>query len=64
MDTLSPVSSTSSLALLQAALANQKTQDALTTAVAVEAQNIQKQQGAAAVQLIEAAGQSLIDVRA
>lgn len=63
MDALSSVSSSSGLALIQAALEKQKTQDALIAAVAVTAQNIEKQQGAAIVQLIEAASQSVIDVR-
>lgn len=61
MDALSSVSS--SLELVQAAIEKNATLDKTAIAVAAKAQEIQVQQGAAAISLIESAGRSLVDVR-
>ncbi|MBT9546383.1 MAG: hypothetical protein IV090_13425 [Candidatus Sericytochromatia bacterium] len=62
MDALSSVSSPS-LDLVQAVIERNATLDKTAIAVAAKAQEIQAQQGAAAISLIEASGSSLVDVR-
>lgn len=54
--------SNATLNVLQAAAAQTETQDSLQVAVLAKAQDVQQQQGSAAVQLIEAATQ-IVDVR-
>ncbi|PIQ23588.1 hypothetical protein COW36_14075 [bacterium (Candidatus Blackallbacteria) CG17_big_fil_post_rev_8_21_14_2_50_48_46] len=62
MDAISSVS-TPALDVVQAALSRKENIEQTALAVAAKAQEIQTQQGAAAVSLIEAAGHSLVDVR-
>jgi hypothetical protein len=62
MDAISSVS-TASLDLVQAAIERNTTLDKTAIAVAAKAQEIQAQQGAAAISLIEASGSNLVDVR-
>ncbi len=62
MDALSSVSSPS-MDLVQAAIERNATLDKTAIAVAAKAQEIQAQQGAAAISLIEASGSNLVDVR-
>lgn len=62
MDAISALSSPA-LDVVQAALERKASLDQAAVAVAAKAQEIQNQQGAAAVSLIEAAGSSLVDVR-
>lgn len=52
-----------SLSALQAAAAQADTQNKFQMAALKKVNEVQKQQGEAAIQLIEAAGQSLVDVR-
>jgi len=61
MSSLSVNSATNTV--MQAALANVQTQDRYSMAVLAAAQDAAQQQGAAAVQLIEAATENLVDVR-
>jgi hypothetical protein len=62
MDALSSVSSPS-MDLVQATIERNATLDKTAIAVAAKAQEIQAQQGAAAISLIEASGSNLVDVR-
>jgi hypothetical protein len=63
MDAISSVNNPT-LALIQASIEKNGTLDQTALAVAAKAQEIQNQQGAAAISLIEASGHSLVDVRA
>lgn len=58
------ISATSSASLMQAVLAQAETQNRVDMAMLQKSQEIAVQQGSAAVALIEAAGEAMIDVRA